>query len=153
MSALLTRELAEKAIAMVTLAIIGLLRQPDTKRSALAVTILDPTDGNVLFETTFGKMKKEEWPYPFDDIARGKAHLAHRTKMNTAQVIGQAPYLLQAGDPKFIGGVFRYGMAVGVSGIQSRRDEMVAGWIIDACAMLCHEAMETITTDDTRNFV
>lgn len=121
------------------------------KRSALHVCVL--TDA-LLVERTFGAMPRSEWPRDYSHIAHGKAKLALRTRMSTARIITEAPQLLEGGDVKYRGGVYRAGFAVGTSGIQSYWDQMISNWVADTIVALSQrEFEERVLVDTEKDFL
>ena len=148
MPALLTPELAERALDLVAPAIDALLNRDQTwiKRSALFVVIMknDPDEEHtvVVALRNFGSMTPVQWPHPFNQIAMGKARLALRTGMDTASVIALHPELLKKGDAKYRGGVVTTDIGVAASGIQSYWDQMVARWVMDAIEALMLREVE-----------
>lgn len=146
MSALLTRDVVEQAINLCTPSIMYLLETSGfAKRSALTIVVLDPTTGDELIKTKFGKLPRAEWTADYAEIALAKAKLAFRLKMS-CRAAQQHPHLLEAGDTKHRGGIYHQGIPVGVSGVQSYLDEMVAMWIAVACEMLCRRTFEEVVT-------
>lgn len=147
MSALLTPEVVAQAVGICALSIRNLLDGNDglAKRSALAIAVLDPSTGNELYITTFGKLPEDKWTADYLKIARAKAKLAFRLKMSS-RAAQQHPQLLEPGDTKHRGGIYHNGIPVGVSGVQSYIDEMIAMWIAAACEMLCRRAFEEVVT-------
>lgn len=76
-----------------------------------------------------------EWgsgPEFFMEVAQKKAELAHRTRKSTGEVVALSPWELQPGDYTYPGGVYQDGIAIGVSGVESFADELIAK-ILLAC--------------------
>ena len=123
MSAILDRDMAEKAVRITGMAFTGMLGENFLNRNALHVVVLDPTrcyGSNtfaqaILYEGSFGESRKK-WERPFDEFARAKAMLSWRTGMDTHLVQQRFPHLYAEGDITFGGGVSRDGIVVGVSG-------------------------------------
>lgn len=153
MSALLTPAMARLAVSLVQTHIDYVLDESGfAKRSALAVAVLDPLTGEELFTTTFGKLSREEWTADYEEIALAKARLAFRLKMS-CRAAQQHPQLFQEGDTKHRGGIFHNGIAIGVSGVESYIEEMIALQIAASCEMLCRRAFEEVVTPSAGNTV
>ncbi len=108
------------------------------KRSHLHTVVLNPefnfTDehnpGNlpseaILEEENYGDIKDWENDYLF--FARAKALTSWRYKMATSKLKHtDVAILLCEGDAVMDGGVYEYGLAIGTSGIEGYKDEMVS---------------------------
>lgn len=159
MSVLLTRELVQNAFHLALPAIMALLERDESwiRRSALHVVVMvegsTGEEPELLHAEDMGNLPHHEWSLPYDQIAVSKAKLALRVKMDTGVVITLHPELLKQGDAKYRGGVYRHGIAVAASGMQSYWDQMVARWLLDAIEALLLREMESISADDSRNFI
>jgi len=141
-SAILTEELVREAIKIVKPAIDQLLASADlAKRSALAVVVLDPINGLSIYNGIFGTVPPSEWERDYAGIANAKASTAYQTHLDTGVGVFLEPHMLHKGHARYQGGVIFHGIAVGVSGIQSYLDEMVAYMIAAACRGLCQRKM------------
>jgi hypothetical protein len=56
--------------------------------------------------------------------------------------------MLRDGNVLFAGGVFRHGLACGVSGLPSCWDEVIGVAVIEACRALCFVNSEAVIADD-----
>lgn len=143
------RERAKAACDIVEPAVNALLNQGTVaKRNTLAVVILEPETGHAIYERRFGTMDPKDWERDYSKIARSKAEVAWRTKMDSGLVTARFPHLLRLGDAKYRGGVFAHGIAIGTSGVQSYWDEMFARWIADAYAALALRQFEEVALAD-----
>lgn len=70
----------------------------------------------------------------FEKFAGLKRALAERGQGPTSRIIVEKPWFLVNGDILRPGGTWRDGISVGVSGIKSEADEMIAEWVADAVA-------------------
>ncbi len=91
----------------------------------------------IYYVDCFGKNTdwNPEWgsgPEFFMEVARKKAELAHRTRKSTGEVVALSPWELQPGDYTYPGGAYQDGIAIGVSGVESTADELIAK-ILLAC--------------------
>lgn len=161
MSAILTRELAARAVAMTIPSLDVMAEDGTIKRSARHIVIVDPTalpqqvafeesdvvrlgDEDpefILYEESFGN--QEEWTGDYKSIARSKALLSHVYRMPTQLIQQRYPYLLVPGDTTFFGSAYADGLAVACSGVQPYFDEMIAWWVLSACRALAIEAVTT----------
>ncbi|HVN26242.1 MAG TPA: hypothetical protein VMT99_01130 [Candidatus Paceibacterota bacterium] len=91
-----------------------------------------------LYEYTLGD--PEEFPYPFNDIAKCKAlQLWHDRNDDRTEII---PHLLFPGDTPFWGGVKRRGIVVSCSGVKPWLDKMISGMVADMLVAMAHAAWE-----------
>lgn len=103
-----------------------------------------------LLEVSVGDVAK--WKYPFRDIARCKAlQLWHQRNDGGSDIL---PHLLFPGDTAYWGGVFRKGLAVGFSGVDSWHDRMIAGMVADICIAGAYDAwMKSTDRKSGLNFI
>lgn len=73
----------------------------------------------------------------FAKIASRKRRLAERGRANTSVIVTK-PWTLLDGDYLYAGGVYRDGIAVGVSGAKSATDEAIAEMVVSTIVMLAH---------------
>lgn len=170
MSAILTKEVATKAVGMVMPAILALMDCSVLKRRDLHIVIADPTfqptpssdcptlreawdKGGILHEHSMGE--KPSWAHPYHRIARSKTYLSWRYGLPSQIIQARMPHLLEDGDTKHFGSAVADGLVVGVSGVQPYFDQMIAGWILEACRALCIEAVAVgaIKCDEGGNFL
>lgn len=110
-------------------------------RRDLHVVVMDPGkpwgDGAwsfseaILYEESVGDVRK--WKYDYQAIARGKAKVAWRHQADSRQVVALMPHLLTWDDVRLPGGIFRDGIAVGTSGVQSFFDEAIGIVVAGMC--------------------
>lgn len=94
-------------------------------------------------------MSKEKWNYRLDEIARCKApQLWHGRNDGHTTIM---PHLLFPGDTPFWGGVRRDSIVVTCSGLEPWFDWMVAGMVADMCIALAYNAW--ITSEDHKKNV
>lgn len=72
---------------------------------------------------TYGDVPREDWEYPFDDIADGKAEITGRTGLSTREVILQRPELLLPSDVRYWGSWIDRDLIAAGSAWKSHRDE------------------------------
>jgi hypothetical protein len=131
-SALLTPELAKEAHDACASLFELLVNSSDRPEPRFVVlSLLDPRTGDKndpLFEVIIGDPVKPEpaWKREYRRIARSKADLAHRFKMDTSVIaVTQVACLLKE-DTFFEGGAHLHGLSAGASGINSYLDEAIA---------------------------
>jgi len=92
------------------------------------------------FPFRFGK--KTEWNSTwgeeknFSVMAMRKLRTAKRLRMNTGIAITRCPWLFQEGDYLYSGGVYREGIACGVSGAKGWVDEGLAEMVVSSIIIL-----------------
>jgi hypothetical protein len=74
----------------------------------------------------------------FAKIAQRKRRQAQRVRANTSTTVAAKPWILWKGDYLYSGGVYRDGIAVGVSGAYGWVDEAIGTMLIDVIVMLAH---------------
>ena len=91
---------------------------------------------------------------PMDDFrkfAEHKRQLAERGQGPTSQIVVDKPWLLERGDNLYAGGTWYDGISVGVAGINSEADELIAKLVL---TMLIGVArMEARNRVNTKNMV
>lgn len=100
--------------------------------------ILVPGLPEARFQYGTVEMWDPKWGEPFD-LAAGadsKCEAALRVSMDTRAIINLCPWLLEDGDLMYPGGVYRHGIACGISGASSSADEGIACLVIETIAML-----------------
>lgn len=108
----------------------------------VALTERDSYEFSPLFEMSFGGgVGNAEFVYPFDRIARSKAHQLSQDRNDGGTDI-QAHLLFERETP-FWGGVKRYGLVCACSGVQPHVDRAIAGMTIDLLVAMAREAWET----------
>ena len=99
-----------------------------------------PVHPHLLYERSEGD--KEDWEYPFDDIARCKALQLWQDRNDDGQTDSNA-HLLFPGDTPYWGGVKRHGLVVGFSGEKPWIDQMISGMTADMLKALGRDNFET----------
>ncbi len=99
-----------------------------------------PIEPHLLYEESVGE--KDDWPYPFDDIARCKGMQLWQGRNNDGQTDSNA-HLLFPSDTPYWGGVKRHGMVVAFSGVQPWFDQMISGMIADMLKAIGRQAFES----------
>jgi len=74
----------------------------------------------------------------FMEVAMCKFRLAKRLRMNTSVAITLYPWLLEEGDYLYPGGVYRDGIACGISGAKGRVDEGLSEMVVTAIIILAN---------------
>ena len=82
--------------------------------------------------------RKENWTYPFDEIAQCKGLQLWSDRQDGGTDI--KPHLLFSGDTPYWGGVKRDGIVVSCSGFECHIDRWVAGMVADALIALAYQA-------------
>lgn len=145
-SYLLDESTALRAIALVEPLIRRTMQSRSVKRKDLHIVILDPTDGLLLTEYSFGDSSR--WEHPYHLIARSKALVAMRAKADSITVQTHMPWKYREDETPYGGGVYRDGIVVGVSGVQWYFDQMFAEMIAAALKAFCIEKMQAELAKD-----
>lgn len=145
-SYLLDQSTASRAIELVKPLITRTMQSGSVKRKDLHIVILDPTDGLLLYEQSFGDSSR--WEHPYHLIARSKALVAMRTKADSITVQTHMPWKYREDETPYGGGVYRDGIVVGVSGVQWYFDQMFAEMIAAALKAFCIEKMQAELAKD-----
>ncbi|MCA9355185.1 hypothetical protein KC865_01380 [Candidatus Kaiserbacteria bacterium] len=110
-----------------------------------------PIYPHLLYEESVGE--KDNWEYPFDDIARCKALQLWQGRNDDGQTDSNA-HLLFSGDTPYWGGVKRHGLVVGFSGEKPCIDQLISGMTADSLKALGRYAFENSNDKlDGRNFL
>ena len=153
MSHLLTREVAQRAVEFTLPAVQRLIETKVLKRGDLHIVIAQPFvpdnvkesfwyKKGILYEHSLGD--PEKWKYPFKKIARSKCYLSWRYGMPTQLLQVRAPHLLGSDSTIYYGSAVSDGLAVACSGVQSYFDQMISGWVLEACRALCIQGREAL---------
>jgi hypothetical protein len=104
---------------------------PEVNAAAYVVVVAQP--GHALRQLVVADLPKDQWPAPFDDVARGKAALTARTGMPSRTVLQNRLDLLQPGDPCWFGSAIdpASGLVVAASGGPEDMDELIAQTVLD----------------------
>ncbi len=145
MSFLVTQEVFDQAVALVRPSIDALLAELGGGRRNLHIVVIEPSFH--LYETTIAVDPKESWAHKYDEIARAKAELCHRTGQSSSYIVNEAPWILEGGDARFAGGFVQDELAAAVSGLLSHLDEVISRWIWSAVAGICKDRMKEIQED------
>ena len=97
-----------------------------------------PLHPEAIYDDSFGD--KSTWPYPFDEIARGKARQLWQGRNGGGSDI--QPHLLFSGDTLYWGGVKRQEIVVAGSGFECWIDRMLSGIIAEMLIGLAYEEYE-----------
>lgn len=151
MSYILTTNLAREAVGLVRPVIANLLGSELTGgRSNLHIVILDPETGDPIYEKSFGD--RSTWCIPYDSIARSEAQIAYRTQMVVRTVRGDAPWLYESGDTRYVGGAVENQLVVAASGLQDHFDEMISWMVLSAIQALCRDYIAKVSSTELDYF-
>jgi len=135
---ILTEEMIERAIAMVTPSAKKILAEKETTWGPVWVEVVVGFSSES-YTYTIGKPTpwKKKWGEfkNFSIIADAKMEAAAREKVNTSVLVASQPWNLEEGEYLYSGGATRDGIAVGVSGAKGIVDEAIAEMIISAIVM------------------
>ncbi len=101
-------------------------------RVAAVILVLDPAypigiapEPRELWHGVFGEQDPRKWPNgrPYRDFAFAKARAAWRTQMDNHSMLLK-PELIQVGDFKYHGGIYREGLSAGLSGFKTADDDL-----------------------------
>jgi hypothetical protein len=101
-------------------------------RVAAVILVLDPAypigiapEPRELWHGVLGEQDPKKWPEgrPYRDFAFAKARAAWRTQMDNHMMLLR-PELIQVGDFKFHGGIYRDGLAMGLSGLKTADSDL-----------------------------
>ncbi len=140
-----TSEIAKTAINLVEAAIIDMFRLSLTKRPTICIVVLvsDET-GKVCRIVGNGR---QTWEKDYEEFASGKAYVSERTGLDSRVVAFTQPWLLQPGDIKYGGGVYREGVVVGASGNEWYYDQLFAEWVASAIQALIRADVQKVLDD------
>ena len=99
-----------------------------------------PIQPHLLYERNAGE--KDDWEYPFDEIARCKALQLWQGRNIDGQTDSNA-HLLFPNDTPYWGGVNRHGLVVAFSGEKPWIDQMLAGMVADMLKAIGRDSFET----------
>jgi len=140
-SALLSRDLVERIVLKVVHALLG-----EAKPWNLYVVVMDPTKpyllvkfrDAIMFEGAFSlNSVASAAAVETKAIALKKAELSWRTEKDTLVIQMQLPHLWIRGDVTYPGGIFRDGIAVGVSGLHWQEDQALCEEIVAEIKKFC----------------
>ena len=139
---IITEELVKRAIALVVPSAEAILATEDAiwgpcwVKGIISVPGLDDISFCLGEETPWQVVWGEK--RDFSGVAKKKLQVAKRLRMTTSVVIATCPWLLLPDEYLYPGGVYRDGIACGVSGAKGRADEALAEMVISAVIMLAH---------------
>ncbi len=94
-------------------------------RVAAMILVLDPAqtaenshEPVELWSGILGDQNPANWKHNYHDFAFAKARAAWRTKMDNDDMF-EYPELIQEGDFKYHGGIYRNGLVIAISGLQT----------------------------------
>ena len=146
MSYFVTEGLVLRAISLIKPTIRSILGSDLVERRRnIHIVVIEP--GGQKFEQTIADDPKEEWKYPYDEIARRKARLCQESGKPSGHVLYRTPWLFKEGDARYAGGVVEDGLVVAISGLQSHFDEMLSWMIFNAIAGLCMDKVAQMQKD------
>ena len=165
-SAVLTSELASRAVDLVIPAIQMTMETGLAKRSDLHIVIGDPAflpRDDISYElwVAIGIVYErsltlpDNWEYPYQEIARHKAYLSWKYQMPTQILQTRAPHILCTGDTIYYGSYYADLLSVAASGVEPYFDQMFATWTGEACRGLCIHAVQSrqLQLDEGNNFL
>jgi len=159
-SFLLTAEMVEKAINMVSPAIMAAMDNGTLEGHDLHIVVMDPglrphdvADAHeaILYQRSFGV--PANWTCPYNDFARAKPFASWRTGLPTSVICQTMPYLLKEGDTLYHGSAVLDGIVVGTSGVQEWFDEWVSYLVATTCRALCIGTMKQTLNDAHGSFL
>ena len=135
----LVANLAKKAVEIVMPLIKIALKRGIFKRKCLSICVLNPKTGEVIYTENIGENNTK---HNFSKIARSKAKISWRAKADTLIVRERRVWSFEKGETVYQGGVYFRGYTVGVSGVESWYDEMIAYCIAATLHALCRNELE-----------
>jgi len=134
----------------------GSLKKKIAPKKSLAIVVMDPTKPfpTVEFEKAI-LCETGLWvdnDFTAREIAFKKAEQSWRTEKDTLVIQTQLPHLWVKGDVKHAGGIFRDGIALGVSGLHWQEDQALAEEIVAKIKEYCITKSREIQKQDI-NFV
>jgi hypothetical protein len=154
MSALLTRQVCERAWEVVSLAVDCASDVGIVNKMAGTIVVLDPTmpyNPSTKISSVAIFMEHLSPTYPdmqkYSEYAQAKAMLSWRTGYSSRYIQQDAPHLYKApfngepGDIKWGGSVVRDGLVVAFSGVQPEFDEWIADTMAGLLIALCRREM------------
>lgn len=103
---------------------------PDVDAPVYVVVVEAPAEPRR--ELVVTDLERDDWPVPFDELARAKAALTARTRLPSRAVLQDQQQLLQAGDPRWFGSAIDpvTGVLVAASGGPEDIDELIAETVL-----------------------
>ncbi|QQG44667.1 MAG: hypothetical protein HYW86_02015 [Candidatus Roizmanbacteria bacterium] len=148
---ILTKELAQKALAMIRPSIEAILgTELVGGRKDFYIAVFDLGTDDILADDVYGD--RPRWEYPYDKIAGSKGTIATRTGLTTRDVQVNAPWLYQKSDTRYVGSVTEHGLVVAGSGLANHWDETIGWWVLSAIQGLCREFIAKIDDDTAPDF-
>lgn len=132
-SALLTPEIAREGFALARPSIEAFLETERARkgrdRLGIHVVALDPTDGSILHEGSFGDaaLVKERG---YDVRARAKAAQAYRDGASGDRTRFITPWRLRPGDFRYAGAAYEDGYVVATSGVPADHLDQTISWTV-----------------------
>lgn len=153
--AILTKQLADRAIEMVLPSILAMAEAGVTNKAHLKIFVLDGTQPwgsdqgswDAAFVTEYTLGNTDDWLWPYDEYAKSKSHLSWRTKLDGHMAQMLAPFVYSEGDTRHAGSVYRNGLVVGVSGVQGHFDYTIADMIAAVIRGMSMDVMKGMTSD------
>ena len=138
MSALLTKEIAQEAFRLARPSIEAFLQSPrsgDGERKGIHIVMLDPDDGSILHEESFGDA---DWAKAggFEQLARDKATQAYRDGVSGDRVKYITPWRFRKGDVRYAGAAYEDGLCIATSGLADHLDSGPSWTVFNWAAIL-----------------
>ncbi len=152
-SHIFTEKVARRAVEFTLPSVQQLIGANILKRGDLHIVIAQPLvpdnvkesfwyETGILYEHSLGDPKT--WECDFKAIARSKCYLSWRYQMPTQMLQTRAPHLLNHDSTVYHGSAVSDGLVVACSGVQAYFDQMVSGWVLEACRALCIQGREAL---------
>ena len=170
-SALLTREVVERAVRLLRPMVEEEFIKNEKGRCVAAICVFDPTveyfrpdlapiaNGNpslpILWEGLIGETDTSKWPVGRDYrvFARLKATIAWKTRKATHLIQRNQPHLYSTGDFKYGGGTFFEDIPIGTSGLKWQKDLATSNSLGSLLHAFCLESFENQLSDNENYFV
>lgn len=130
----LTKELLDGVIETLRPAIQELIGAFGGSQGFVCICVCSETFTGTGYQVGTVPENHDQWDHPYDLIALEKTHMSLRERMGVGDILGQ-PWRLQAGDTVYPGGIYKEGIAVGVSGLDADHDVVLANLIGDTIIM------------------
>ena len=149
----LTVELVKEAVKIVRPTIEAFLQSERTEgRPNLHLVVLEPEgSGEILYQVSFGNSRKT-WKYDFDNYARRKAWQCQRTGLVGRNVLRDAPWLVQEGDTRYVGGVVENGFWGAGPGVFEPFYSRNSFLVLSAIQGLCRDEIAKIDDDNDPDY-
>ncbi|MCR4326681.1 MAG: hypothetical protein NUV52_03430 [Candidatus Roizmanbacteria bacterium] len=108
----------------------GIIKRPPPHVGCLIIGVEQEQELSVLANINY---HENLWPEGVDyaQIAKGKALVCARERMDTLAIAKLEPWRFRKGDCRYPGAVYRNGLVVSFSGVEARNDHTISGMVAE----------------------